>query len=214
MTFLSFTNKIVSQAETGAIRKNIENIDLTPYVPVIVDEDFFIIDGQNRFLACKSLDKPIYYVVLPRTYETNEAMIALNACQQLWRQEEFLHFNKEQKGGCYTGLYEYMKFYNISISNAMVLYAHKPITSQHIKEGVMFEKSPMADDIGTFMNSSEVLSLRYRGKKAFAIAVRKMFETCTPRQILKLRKKIVIVPECANVDQYVTAFTNIIKKRT
>ena len=33
------------------------------YFPIIVDENLNIIDGQHRFIACKELKEPIYYVV-------------------------------------------------------------------------------------------------------------------------------------------------------
>ena len=33
-------------------------------VPIIVDEFYRICDGQNRFTACKTLKKPIHYIVV------------------------------------------------------------------------------------------------------------------------------------------------------
>lgn len=40
-------------------------MDLTMYSPIIVSEDFRIIDGQHRFEACKELGFPIYFLVMP-----------------------------------------------------------------------------------------------------------------------------------------------------
>lgn len=84
--------------------KLIDELDLTPYVPIVVDEDFYIVDGQNRFMACKTLGKPVYYVILPREYDTNSSIITLNKAQQAWRQDEFLHFWASTKGGCWKDL--------------------------------------------------------------------------------------------------------------
>lgn len=42
-----------------SIKKN----DYTQYQPILVDKNLVIVDGQNRFLACKELGKPIHFIV-------------------------------------------------------------------------------------------------------------------------------------------------------
>ena len=39
--------------------------NLTRVQPILVNDNFEIIDGQHRFIACKELDLPIYYTVVP-----------------------------------------------------------------------------------------------------------------------------------------------------
>ena len=51
-------------AKKNMLVKSIEKIDLTEYKPIIVNENYVIIDGQHRFMACKELEKPIYYIIL------------------------------------------------------------------------------------------------------------------------------------------------------
>ena len=97
-----------------------EECDLTPYVPIIVDARYRILDGHHRFMACKNIGLPIYYVVCAK--DSTVAMILLNKGQKTWRQEEFLKFHATTKGGCYADLYEFYIKHNIGISNSIVVY--------------------------------------------------------------------------------------------
>lgn len=50
--------------------------------PIIVNENYEIIDGQNRFEACKKLNLPVYYVIA-EGYGINEC-IAMNSVSKNW----------------------------------------------------------------------------------------------------------------------------------
>lgn len=76
------------------IMQSIEKKDLTKFVPILttlVKGKFYIIDGQNRFLACKALRKPIYYMVLPLDCD-EETMYILNVDRKNWTLENYLNF--------------------------------------------------------------------------------------------------------------------------
>lgn len=192
--------------------KLIEELDLTPYVPIVVDEDFYIVDGQNRFLACKALGKPVYYVILPREYDTNSSIITLNKAQQAWRQDEFLHFWSSTKGGCWRDLEDFVNETKLNIGNALLVYNRKLNSTAVRKGAIEFDKCPLADDIVTFLKSEEVKQLRYNKTRAFVLSVCIAFEKYTPKQIAKLKRKLIIVPMCANYEQYLIAFDNILRK--
>lgn len=51
------TNRTV--VTSTRVKDSVETFDLTPYVPLIVTKDGYIIDGQNRFKVCRELGKPI-----------------------------------------------------------------------------------------------------------------------------------------------------------
>ena len=70
----------------NALVKSITEFDLTNYSPIIVTDDFRIVDGQHRFEACKELNLPIYFIVMPSD-NAEKAMIILNKCQSQWRSE-------------------------------------------------------------------------------------------------------------------------------
>lgn len=76
------------------IMQSIEKKDLTKYVPILVvriNGLFYIIDGQNRFLACKELGIPIYYMELPSDCG-EEVMFMLNIDRKNWTLENYLNY--------------------------------------------------------------------------------------------------------------------------
>lgn len=80
------------------IAESIENKDLTKFVPILVvkvNGGLKIVDGQNRFLACKHLGKPIYYYQLPDDCD-EDIMIILNVDRKNWSIENYLNFYVSQ----------------------------------------------------------------------------------------------------------------------
>jgi len=57
-------------------------------VPIVVDDQYRICDGQHRYEACKSLEKPIYYIQVPQM--TLEDIQRLNADTKTWSPDDFL----------------------------------------------------------------------------------------------------------------------------
>lgn len=56
------------EVDTPHVRQLAEEIalnDLTPYFPVLINQDWEIIDGQHRFEVCRTLTLPIYYLQVP-----------------------------------------------------------------------------------------------------------------------------------------------------
>ena len=79
-------NRPVRPAHLKNIRDSIA-INQLP-VPIVVDLDYRICDGQHRFEACKSLNKPIYYIKVPDM--TLEDIQRLNADTKTWSPDDFL----------------------------------------------------------------------------------------------------------------------------
>lgn len=90
--------------------------------PIIVNEQFEIIDGQHRFLAAKDLQLPINYIKC-EDYSLREVQI-LNTNSKNWNKEDYL------KSYCDLGYPEYIKFrefmkkypeFNISVCLMLVV---------------------------------------------------------------------------------------------
>lgn len=66
-TFDEGNQKRISNKHVNRLSKSIKENDFTHLKPINVfplgDGRYLIIDGQNRFTACKRLDKHIYYIV-------------------------------------------------------------------------------------------------------------------------------------------------------
>ena len=71
-------------------------------VPLVVDEHYRIYDGQNRFMAIKSLDLPIYYQIIDRM--TLRMLQLLNSCSSNWTTSQYCN------SYCELGHPEYYKY--------------------------------------------------------------------------------------------------------
>ena len=90
------------------ILQSIELQDLTDRQPILVYEckntgQFFISDGQNRFLACKNSKRPIYAIVVTgSTLKQGESSLSiLNSYQKNWTKGDYLEYF------CSKGFQEY-----------------------------------------------------------------------------------------------------------
>ena len=80
------------------IKDSIQEKDLTQFVPILVTKDnglLMIIDGQNRYFACKELGKPIYYIEAKGLLESD--MIVLNTNQKNWSLSDYVDFYCNQR---------------------------------------------------------------------------------------------------------------------
>lgn len=57
--------------------------------PVLVNENMMIIEGQNRYTACRNLGLPIYYVVQPGL--GLEEVKSLNSASKNWTTRNYIH---------------------------------------------------------------------------------------------------------------------------
>ena len=205
-------NRIVKSSHVNMLKKSIKNIDLTKYNPIKVDANLRIIDGQHRFHACMELGLPIYYVVL-NGVDAEQAMIIDNQNNKKWEMMDWLRYRANKNGGCYKQLLDFIQQTCTTISNAMVIFPAKAINAATLKAGTTdFGVNEKAFDIVHFLQSQEVKTLSFRNTRAFNLAIRIAFDEYSKRQMDKLKRKILLVPECANYKQYLTVFSNIIKK--
>ena len=95
-------NRPINKAHLNNLIKSMKHKQL--FTTGIVNEKDEICDGQHRFAACKSLEKPFYYIVEPG-YGLEE-VIALNTSSRKWTNENYLNCFIEREGS-YP---EYVKF--------------------------------------------------------------------------------------------------------
>lgn len=72
------------------------------YCPIIVNEKFEVIDGQNRLAACEELGIPVIYILQPGA--DSETCRALNYGQKNWSSKDFIHFFAENGNESYQRL--------------------------------------------------------------------------------------------------------------
>lgn len=198
---------------TNSLVKSIQELDLTMYSPIIVSEEFQIVDGQHRFEACKKLGLPIYFIVMP-SESAEKAMIILNKCQSQWRNGEFFQHNVKKIGGVYTELKEYIDKYKINLSYAVLLFPQKPFETSKVRDTTFtFEKYSRCEELTEFYLSAGFKMLPFWASKPFVRAIRCFFERSDKKQQEKLLKKALAIPQCASHIQYITVFENLVKMR-
>ena len=205
-------NRIVKRSHVNEFKEEIKKNDRTMCFPIVVDPNLRIIDGQHRFHACMELGLPIYYVV-DDDDDAEQAMINCNKINKKWEMMDWLRYRANKNGGCYKMLLDFIQQTGTTISNAMVIFPAKAINAATLRAGTTdFGINENAFDIVHFLQSSEVKMLSFRNTRAFNLTIRIAFDEYSKRQMDKLQRNILKVPLSANYKQYLTVFSNIIKK--
>lgn len=115
----------------------IESIDINGYItnPIIVNEKYEVIDGQGRLQACKELNSPIDYVIVPNI-GIKECMV-LNMNTKNWLVSDFIESYAKQGDVNYVRIRELSKM-GFGIRTYMFangLYGGTSISEKIIREG-------------------------------------------------------------------------------
>jgi hypothetical protein len=74
-------NKIINSVNNG--------LNFFKYCPILVNDAMYIIDGQHRFVVCKKLKLPVYYVVVPNF--SLRQIAEMNNNQSKWKTKDFMN---------------------------------------------------------------------------------------------------------------------------
>ncbi len=115
-------NRDLNETKVNRIIKSVNGgLNFFRYSPIMVNEDHYIIDGQHRFVVCKMLKLPVYFVVVQNF---NLRQIAeINNNQSKWKVKDFMHcyidagINKEH----YQMLESITDEYRINVSTGINL---------------------------------------------------------------------------------------------
>lgn len=117
--------------------------------PIIVNEDFYIIDGQHRFLAAKELEIPVYYIVVPGFGK--EEMRIYNINSRNWSKKDYLNMYCDEGEENYLIFRQFMEDYpDFTFSSCEALLVNR--SGQGDKEVVRGSHGPQkAFEEGRFM---------------------------------------------------------------
>ena len=130
-------NRRVNQTNYSKIIKSMKEEQLI--IPIVVNENYEIIDGQHRFLACKDLGKPIYYFIVSG-YGLDQVKRA-NIASTNWRKEDYLEMFISEGNKSYIEFEEIRQRYDLSTGNLLKIFSivqHKQLTriSYEFEEGI------------------------------------------------------------------------------
>lgn len=110
-------NRKLNKMHQERLKKSIKEADLTESNPILVNENFQIIDGQHRFEVCKELKKPIHYI-LKMGYGLNEVQ-RLNANMKNWKLEDYVDGYCDMGKEEYLYLRSFMVQYKLGMTNSV-----------------------------------------------------------------------------------------------
>lgn len=112
-------NRGINREHINKLKKLItENGYLSAY-PILVDENFNIIDGQHRFIACKEMGIPFYYSIT-KIFDNN-LLVDLNTSQKKWAIDDFIKFYSMQGKVCYVKLMKFAKDFGLKYGTAAAI---------------------------------------------------------------------------------------------
>ncbi len=121
--------------------------------PIVVNENYWVIDGQHRLKAAITLNIPVYFVV--QYGATEKDIISCNFNQKKWTLEDYLKFYAEKGLDSYRWVVTLRDSYAITLYQAILLTRFLGDTAgahcnNHIKQGVFALDISTRDNIDVF----------------------------------------------------------------
>lgn len=190
------------------------NAKLSQFRPILVNENYEIIDGQHRYEALKNLDQPIHYVVAPGTglKEVQE----LNSIAKVWTPIEYAKSYADLGQSDYRFYLEMREAYGLN-HDVLLSYISldEPMTGEMYKDGKLFAPDR---DLSHLLarRLTEVGQYYPRYKiRSFALAFKAVFETPEydhSRMLSKIKQEKVAEKYLKNYslrEEYIRALENL-----
>ena len=113
-------NRVVNDKHVNELVVSIQNSG--QLTPIIINENFEIIDGQHRFDACRILKIPVMYLISYKT-SINE-VILMNNTQKSWKLPDYLRCfsdNKWHNHETYQKVDKFMREHDLKLTTCVVL---------------------------------------------------------------------------------------------
>jgi hypothetical protein len=218
-------NRDISERHVRRLMRSMKEEQLVSFV--IINKHDEIIDGQNRFEACKRLDLPVYVYRDGKTakYGLNQVQ-RYNSNTMVWNKRSYLNSYCALGVKPYLQLQEFMKNYpDFGVAVAISIIVNKPfiLKGRGVREDGLvvskpFEEGQLSiDDLGlAYENAGKIMAYKpfYSGfnRRSFVASMLQMFTNKRFDHEVMLRK-LEICPEqlrhCHTVNQYKTIIEDI-----
>lgn len=196
------------------VAKSIEKIDLTAYNPILVTKQFEILDGQNRFEACKLLGKPIYYLFCELDMPAADIIRALNTTQRNWRTEDYVQSWVDLGNEKMIDFANWCSYYGFDNKHygvaAKVYYGMRTTDTNAIREGTLPEKSANADKLASWLCAVRDKNVSYWITAHFVEGVVTFAKTHTDKEMAKVLRHIEKISQFGSASTYINRFQQIV----
>lgn len=207
---ISEKNRKIQGYHVEKIKKSINEVWYLKYNPIIIDENFEIIDWQHRYFACVQLWLPIHYEM--EKWNVDEVMKHLNSTQKEWLLTDYIDFYASKWYEWYIYYNEFKTEYKFNQTATLaVLCSNTSSTWTKIKAGMNFEKVEYADFIAkTIMEFWE--DLDFAKSRAFIKSIIRLYLKGGKVEVAKLMNRALRIKKQVNLADYCTVFENLLNK--
>lgn len=162
-------NRPIDKGNLAKILNSVRKHNMLAYMPIIVSEDNYVIDGQHRLQVAKKLETPIYYLVIKGA--DLQTIILLNTAMKRWTYADYLHAYVVLKNQHYIALDAFEKRYRkdgITLRVCISILAKAEISKNAFAEGkfVVTQSLDMAQEIVEFI----IASRKYMAEFDFSLS--------------------------------------------
>lgn len=102
-------NRLVKPDHLESLQKSLENGLFS--IPILVNKDMEVLDGQHRLMVCKKLDIPVLYTIEKEDVSSHKIIIALNTRTKVWELRDYFEAYKQAGREEYIKMVEFMETY-------------------------------------------------------------------------------------------------------
>jgi hypothetical protein len=158
------------------VMESVKSHDYTMYQPILVSREMEIVDGRNRFLACKELGLPIYFIVSQEIHIYAAADI--NQASKNWTNMDYARHYAQRGNDAYIMLLDRCAKYDHRISVVGSFGKMKDgarSVSQNIKKGTFEFRDDL--DIDEFFEHISIFNeyFDFAKKEKFVKAALKLY---------------------------------------
>jgi len=206
-------NRKVNEPHLKRLRKSMENKVLIS--PVIVNENFEVIDGQHRIQVLKEMSSPVHYLMV-KGYGLNEMQL-LNSASRNWAADDFLNAYIEAGNPEYVKYKQFKDKYGWGHNECMRILSGDELRSiDSFRNGKL--KIHNISQVIEWAERIEMIKPYYDGikRRAFIYAMIKLFKNPNYNHATflgKLQYQSARLVDCTNVDQYTLLIEDIYNYR-
>ena len=113
-------NRKVSERHVRSLVNSIGQKNLMAANPIIVDDNFRVIDGQHRLEAARKLGVPVYYIMVDGGADLSDVQL-INSAQKSWSLADYLQSYTSKGEAEYLKLQIFIERWDLTISGGIRL---------------------------------------------------------------------------------------------
>lgn len=202
-------NRGISRMKIKLLKENFKTFGYCAQYPILVDENFNIIDGQHRFVACKELGLDIIYEF--SEHKSNEYMRSLNIASSNWELSDYINSYCNEGRETFVNFVNFKNRNKLTVTNALIIFFEnaKP---KEIREGKDMKLYKKMDELISLIDDFK--DLKFTMSKTFVYALKTLVnKNIGETNIQYLIKKRMLIEQMASVEQYLIVFQNIINNK-